>query len=244
MIARRLLYTLIIGSFFSVQGKLELTHPKMIHNLYQLMKDVHEILVTYEIPYWIDSGTTLGAVRHKGIIPWDNDLDICIPIEYESRYLEIVNHFEELGYKPSKQFFGSPNQTKHWGYALQADYGAHIDIFLAENRDGKIWYYHEHARELWGTRGDSALYMTHDELYPLKLYQFGSFFVYGPNNAKPYLLASYGEDCLNVGRMQINHQHGFEKEGTALTNDLMGPALPLGPLSDRVCCYLKYIQKQ
>lgn len=56
----------------------------------ELLRIVHEILQKHKLQYWLDYGTLLGAVRHKGFIPWDDDLDICMTREEFNKALQIL----------------------------------------------------------------------------------------------------------------------------------------------------------
>ena len=44
----------------------------------EMMGNVHEVLASNQIRHYLLGGSALGAVRHKGFIPWDDDMDIGV----------------------------------------------------------------------------------------------------------------------------------------------------------------------
>ena len=62
--------------------KLQLTQLEML-------KYVDSFCKANGINYSIAYGTLLGAVRHKGFIPWDDDLDICMPRDDYNKFIEL-----------------------------------------------------------------------------------------------------------------------------------------------------------
>ena len=58
----------------------------------EVLQRIDEVCGKYNIEYFANWGTLLGAIRHKGYIPWDDDLDIGMKrMDYE-RFLKIALH--------------------------------------------------------------------------------------------------------------------------------------------------------
>ena len=60
------------------RSNIELTKRLQIEIL-KTFKATISIIESYDLRYWVCSGTLLGAVRHQGFIPWDDDVDIYMP---------------------------------------------------------------------------------------------------------------------------------------------------------------------
>lgn len=58
--------------------------------LLRMLKSVDAICRRHSLSYWLDGGTLLGAVRHLGFIPWDDDLDIVMPRGDYEKFLRVA----------------------------------------------------------------------------------------------------------------------------------------------------------
>lgn len=203
------------------------TGQKNVLNLYQLMKDVHEIFEKHHLTYWIESGTLLGAVRHKGLIPWDDDLDISIRLEDSLAFQKLIPALKKLGYEVDEAYFG----FKIYLIQNKKDRLHNIccDIFLTVQDGDKIIYHSPGVRKFW------PYHTEKNDLFPLKKYKFGEIEVWGPKTPEPNLTMQYG----NWQTLAYQGSRHLENDIGSLTPFVLSekdfePGKPTGPLKDRV----------
>lgn len=130
-----------------------------------LVREFVAVCDRYGLDYRMMGGTLLGAVRHKGFIPWDNDIDIAMPRRDFNRLLEIgpeafkAPYFFQTPVSEKSRYFKTYVKIRNGDTtaAYQPDFdkgincGIFIDVFcLDEVPDNRLsrWFYVRQLNEI------------------------------------------------------------------------------------------------
>ena len=91
---------------------------KVQNIIWNIMKYVKKYLEDNNITYYMLGGTLLGAVRHKGFIPWDDDIDIGIP---RNEYEKMLNEVSDKLPKHLKLFTYKNEKSHHYYFSRIVD---------------------------------------------------------------------------------------------------------------------------
>ena len=100
--------------YFKEEERGGFTIPAFMKNAWaaqlEMLAKVDLICKENDIPYFADWGTLLGAIRHKGYIPWDDDIDLCMMREDLYRFVEAVDNYDEI---EIDTVFNTPDHGMH-----------------------------------------------------------------------------------------------------------------------------------
>jgi lipopolysaccharide cholinephosphotransferase len=101
-------------------------------HLYRMLLDFDALCKKHGIEYWIDAGTLLGAVRHGGFIPWDDDIDICMNRENYGRFLSLSQQDFPDGQYLVRPYEGYYSWAKYCDRRVRVDevWGGKSDLFI------------------------------------------------------------------------------------------------------------------
>jgi hypothetical protein len=173
--------------------KIEKKNKKIFSNLLEILKLWNKMAKECGIEYWACGGTLLGAVRHCGFIPWDNDIDISIMLSDLKKVKKCLDKHSVLKYYENscglKVYTVNDKQT--------------IDVFICD-------WYNKITVNFCGPlseQGDATWWMAEvfpnqqiysNELFPLKEVAFEDTTIMIPNNETNVLYRNFSDKCLRV----------------------------------------------
>lgn len=104
-----------------------------------------EVCNRHGLKYFVSCGTLLGGVRHKGFIPWDLDMDVCMPREDYDRLVSMADEFQspfelQITDIQNETFFPFVKIRNNKGTMLfkgdagkQCNHGVWVDVFPLDN---------------------------------------------------------------------------------------------------------------
>lgn len=109
-----------------------------------ILSYIHKFCLYHGIKYFVAYGSLIGVVRHKGFIPWDDDIDICMLREDYERFIDLMlkntDRYYVLESRTSKFYYNNFARVcdsscilELSGVGLIDNLGAFVDVFPLDN---------------------------------------------------------------------------------------------------------------
>lgn len=221
----------IIANTPTTEADLPKINPHDAGLFYDITDTISQLLTEHNITHWATCGTLLGTIRHKGLIPWDDDVDIGIFEEDVPRLLALTEllkkHGLEIAYHPKYEFWkiypedgepivGRDGATYPWKYPF-------VDIFPLAESDG-IYTYAAPIWRDWERLRKRDHYLPEQLQPPLAQMTFGPIKIPVPHDPTHYLGRMYGKQWNEVA--YVSYCHRKEKFLPKIKVDLVNKSAP------------------
>ena len=120
-------------------------------HLLKIFKEFVRVCEKHHLRYFVDSGTLIGAMRHKGFVPWDDDIDVMMPRDDFDKFVKLQYEYEGTPY-----FIQTWRTDPHYTYCFaklrdssttfienfyvnhRINHGLWIDIFVLDGVSYKV----------------------------------------------------------------------------------------------------------
>jgi lipopolysaccharide cholinephosphotransferase len=174
------------------------TPQAVVDAVYEGLACLDRLLRASEVTYTLFGGSVLGAVRHGGLIPWDDDADIAIPLADVDKVRALGGALLAAGFELTENYFGlriSPVDGAPRDDGIKVPF---IDIFALDD----YRYITEQARGYWPQEP-----LPRGAFARLQDVRFGHLTLrsLGDADAVEHLDENYGDDWRTVAYKEWDH---------------------------------------
>lgn len=118
----------------------------------EILKLFHNFCEKNQLRYYLAGGTLIGAIRHKGFIPWDDDIDVCMPRPDCMRLMGLakdgwLDQFRKIDYytenpnalSATLRIYDTRTELQFSSVTLPIKFGCWIDVFALDGLSFNPW---------------------------------------------------------------------------------------------------------
>lgn len=159
---------------------------KIKHISCKILSMLNHLSAQYDFKYFLAYGTLIGAIRHQGFIPWDDDIDLMMTKKDADKLISICSMLpESVSIFPQGLNF-IKIMDKYSKISYDGKRGVAVDIFVLDNED-------ESTYSFVNVHTQKKLSFSENDIYPLKKHKFEHLELPIPNDSDKILRSIYGD---------------------------------------------------